>query len=91
MIVAGTHKRYRGYGKVTVIDHGKRNKDGKRISTLYAHQSRIMIKKGDYVKKGDEIGWVGSTGFATGPHLHFEMRVNGRPVDPLKFINKSYL
>ena len=91
IIVAGKKKRYRGYGKVTVIDHGRRRKDGKRVSTLYAHQSRILIKVGDVVKKGDEIGWVGATGYATGPHLHFEMRLDGKPTNPMKFFKKSYL
>lgn len=91
IIVAGEKRRYRGYGKVTVIDHGRRRKDGKRISTLYAHQSRILVKVGDIVKKGDEIGWVGATGYATGPHLHFEMRLDGKPTNPMKFFKKSYL
>ena len=58
----------------------------KRVSTVYAHQSRILVKEGDYVKKGDEIGWVGSTGYSTGPHLHFEIRLNGVPVDPLRYM-----
>lgn len=89
VIVAGDHLRqYRGYGKITVIDHGKRAKDGKRVSTFYAHQSRILVKEGDLVKKGQEIGWVGSTGYSTGPHLHFEVRENGVPVDPLLYVPK---
>ena len=91
VIVAGKKKRYRGYGNVTVIDHGRRQKDCKRISTLYAHQSRILIKVGDYVKKGDEIGWVGATGYATGPHLHFELRLDGKPTNPMSFFKRSYL
>ena len=75
-----------GYGKSVLIYHGKRPKDGKVLSTFYAHQSRIFVKVGDIVKKGDEIGWVGSTGYATGPHLHFEVKLEGVHVDPLKFI-----
>ena len=75
-----------GYGKSILIYHGKRQKDGKSVSTFYAHQSRLLVKKGDKVIKGDEIGWVGSTGFATGPHLHFEVKLAGVPVDPLRFV-----
>ena len=75
-----------GYGKSVLIYHGTSPKNGKTISSFYAHQSRILVKKGDIVKKGDEIGWVGSTGYATGPHLHFEMKENGVHVNPLKYI-----
>jgi len=85
VLVAGEKARYKGYGKIVVIDHGRR-KDGRLVSTFYAHQSRILVKKGDFVTKGDEIGWVGSSGYATGPHLHFEVRVDGVPKDPLKFL-----
>jgi murein DD-endopeptidase MepM/ murein hydrolase activator NlpD len=86
IIVAGRKRKYKGYGKVTVIDHGMSKTMKKRVSTVYAHQSRILVKEGDYVKKGDEIGWVGSTGYSTGPHLHFEIRLNGIPVNPLRFM-----
>ena len=82
----GQQKKYKGYGKVTIISHGRRSSDRKLIASFYAHQSRILVKKGDIIKKGDTIGLVGSTGYATGPHLHFEIRVDGRPVDPLKYI-----
>ncbi|MBT5953227.1 peptidoglycan DD-metalloendopeptidase family protein [bacterium] len=84
VIVAGRKKKYNGYGKITIIDHGTKAK--KRYSTIYAHQSRIFVKVGDYVSRGDVIGWVGSTGNSTGPHLHFEIRLNGNPVNPLKYI-----
>lgn len=68
-----------GYGNVVIIEH-----HGK-ISTLYAHQSRIAagIKKGSKVSQGQLIGYVGSTGWSTGPHLHYEFRIDNRPVDPL--------
>ncbi len=68
-----------GYGKIVVIDHG----DG--TSTLYGHLSRILVTAGDTVRRGQPVGRVGSTGYSTGPHLHFEIRLNGRPVDPLTF------
>ncbi|MCP4049164.1 MAG: M23 family metallopeptidase [bacterium] len=86
VIVAGSKSRYKGYGKIAVIDHGRRRSDKKRISTVYAHMSRVLVKEGHFVKKGDVIGWVGSTGYSTGPHLHFEIRQNGVPVNPLKYI-----
>jgi len=68
-----------GYGNTIIIDHGN------GISTLYAHQSRILITSGT-VSKGQVIGYVGATGYATGPHLHFEVRINGNPVDPMGYI-----
>nr|WP_232372771.1 M23 family metallopeptidase [Acuticoccus mangrovi] len=69
-----------GYGRWTLIRH----KNG--YATGYGHQSRIAkgIKPGVQVKQGQVIGYVGSTGFSTGPHLHYEVHVNGRPVNPLK-------
>ena len=65
-----------GYGNTTVIDHGH------SLGTLYGHQSRIAVKPGQVVKRGDLIGYVGSTGLSTGPHLHFETRVRGMPINP---------
>jgi len=68
------------YGNAIVIDHG----DG--ISTLYAHLSRISVREGQEVGNQEKIGDVGSTGWSTGPHLHFEVRVNGEPVNPWGYV-----
>jgi murein DD-endopeptidase MepM/ murein hydrolase activator NlpD len=67
-----------GYGNVVKIRHGG------DTYTVYAHLSRILVKKGQHVDQGQNIGLVGATGWATGPHLHFEFHINGRLQDPLK-------
>lgn len=69
-----------GYGKAVVVDHGR------GTSTVYGHMSRIYVEAGQRAEKGQIIGLVGSTGFSTGPHLHFEVRRNGKPVDPMRFL-----
>jgi murein DD-endopeptidase MepM/ murein hydrolase activator NlpD len=68
-----------GYGNAVVIDHG----DG--LATLYGHQSRVAVSAGQQVSEGEVIGYVGSTGQSTGPHLHWEVWVNGTPVDPMGY------
>lgn len=65
-----------GYGKAVIINHGA----GK--STLYGHASKIVVRKGERVDAGETIAKIGSTGFSTGPHLHFEVRLNNKPVNP---------
>jgi len=69
--------RQGGYGNVIYVDHGG------GVVTLYGHLRKIEAKKGDTVTAGERIGQVGSTGRATGPHLHFEVRLDNRPVDPV--------
>ncbi len=69
-----------GYGKLVEIDHGN------GLKTRFAHLSRISVRKGQNVTVGDRIGAVGSTGRSTGPHLHYEIRLNDRPVDPHPFV-----
>jgi murein DD-endopeptidase MepM/ murein hydrolase activator NlpD len=69
-----------GYGNTTVIDLGN------GVSNLYAHQDRIIVHVGETVSQGQVIGYVGATGWATGPHLHFEIRVNGKAINPLPYL-----
>jgi murein DD-endopeptidase MepM/ murein hydrolase activator NlpD len=69
-----------GYGNTVTINHGF------GIVTKFAHASKILVKKGQRVSRGERIALVGNTGLATGPHLHYEVHVNGRPVDPLKYV-----
>lgn len=75
---------YGGYGKVVILDHGQVN--GLPITTLYAHLNSWNVTAGEYVSKGQVIGCEGTTGYSTGPHVHFEVRVNGRPCNPLSYI-----
>ena len=69
-----------GYGNAVVIDHGG------GMATFYAHQASVAVSAGQQVSRGQLIGYVGSTGFSTGPHLHFEVRINGTPVDPAGYL-----
>jgi murein DD-endopeptidase MepM/ murein hydrolase activator NlpD len=71
---------HRGYGRMALVDHGF------GITTLYAHMRRVYVTAGDVLQAGDEIGQMGSTGQSTGPHLHFEVRLDGNPVDPLDYL-----
>ena len=69
-----------GYGNVVVVDHGN------TIATLYAHMTADAVWVGLEVEEGDLLGYVGSTGYSTGPHLHYEVRVDGQPVDPMPYL-----
>jgi murein DD-endopeptidase MepM/ murein hydrolase activator NlpD len=69
-----------GYGNMVEVDHGN------DLITRYAHASETFVKKGDLIKRGQKIASVGSTGRSTGPHLHFEVLVQGLPQDPQKFL-----
>jgi len=70
-----------GYGNMVEISHGY------GIKTVYAHNSRLNVKAGQHVKRGDVVSFVGDTGSSTGPHLHYEVRLNGLPVNPVKYMN----
>ncbi|AIF53614.1 murein hydrolase activator EnvC [Pelosinus sp. UFO1] len=69
-----------GYGKAVIIEHGN------GISTLYGHNSELLVSEGQRVRKGEVISRVGSTGYSTGPHLHFEVRQNGSPTNPMDYL-----
>jgi murein DD-endopeptidase MepM/ murein hydrolase activator NlpD len=69
-----------GYGNVIAIDHGN------GLATTYNHLSAFYVGTGQRVSRGTQIGAVGCTGYCTGPHLHFEVRVNGSPVDPMPYL-----
>jgi murein DD-endopeptidase MepM/ murein hydrolase activator NlpD len=69
-----------GYGNMVEVDHGN------GLSTRYGHMSKIDVKVGQHVRIGETLGEIGSTGRSTGPHLHYETRVDGEAVDPQKFL-----
>jgi murein DD-endopeptidase MepM/ murein hydrolase activator NlpD len=71
---------YAGYGLMVEIDHGF------GFTTRYGHASKLLVRAGQEVKRGEVIAQVGSTGIATGPHLHYEVRLNGRPQNPMNYV-----
>jgi murein DD-endopeptidase MepM/ murein hydrolase activator NlpD len=80
VVLAGWHG---GYGNAVIIDHGN------GLQTLYGHNSALMVKVGQEVNAGDVISKLGNTGFSTGPHLHLEIHVNGKQVDPIAFFQSK--
>lgn len=78
-----TSKYHPGYGNMVEIEHNN------KTTTRYAHASKLLVKEGDIVRLGQTVALVGSTGRSTGPHLHFEVRVDGEAVNPLKFLEKN--
>ena len=69
-----------GYGNMVEIDHGN------GLATRYGHMSEVLVAEGEEVKVGAVLGRIGSTGRSTGPHLHYEVRIDGEPVDPERFL-----
>ena len=71
---------YGGYGNAVIIEHGN------GVSTLYGHNSQLLVSEGQSVRKGQPICYIGTTGYSTGPHLHFEVRINGQETDPRAYL-----
>jgi len=82
--MVGVAKYYGSYGNYVQIEHGG------ELETRYGHLSSYTVSAGDLVRKGDLIGYVGSTGRSTGPHLHYEVRVDGEPVNPIPYMVAHY-
>lgn len=76
----GISRMYRLHGGTVGVDHGQ------GVTSVYIHMSKLLVKEGDRVEKGDSLGLVGATGFATGPHLHWGLYVNGLPVNSVQWI-----
>jgi murein DD-endopeptidase MepM/ murein hydrolase activator NlpD len=78
-----------GYGLCVIIDHNYPDiPQIPHLQTKFGHNSKLLVKKGEYVQRGQLIALVGSTGRSTGPHLHFEVRYNGYSVDPMQYMTK---
>nr|WP_286673028.1 M23 family metallopeptidase [Anaeromonas frigoriresistens] len=80
IVITVVNNKYRGYGNYVIIAHDN------GTSSLYAHNSSLLVSKNQYVKQGQAIARVGSTGASTGPHLHFEIRVNGKHRNPMNYL-----
>ncbi|HQN64060.1 MAG TPA: M23 family metallopeptidase [Methylophilus sp.] len=81
--IVAAAERTPDYGNLVKVDHGS------GLETRYAHASRLLVKVGERVVKGQKIAEVGSTGRSTGPHLHYEIRLNGNPLDPRKYLQRN--
>ena len=81
MVIKASYNR--AYGNMVIVDHGG------GVSTLYAHGSEILVQVGQTIKKGEAVLKVGSTGYSTGAHAHFEIRINGQYADPLNFVKPN--
>jgi murein DD-endopeptidase MepM/ murein hydrolase activator NlpD len=73
-------QKFQGYGKMIVLEHNP------KVATIYGHCQKLLVKSGELVHKGNLIALVGKTGHATAPHLHFEVRIDKKPVNPLKYL-----
>jgi len=73
---------YFGYGRLVIINHGN------NYETYYAHLSKIAVTEGQEVRRGEQLGNVGSSGRSTGSHLHYEVRIGSSPVNPYRFLNR---
>lgn len=82
-VVVYSGNEYTGFGNIIIVAHRGGH------FTIYAHNHRNLVSKGQYVRKGQTIGLVGSTGRSTGPHLHFEVRRNGAPINPNRFVARN--
>ncbi|MCW2667224.1 MAG: Murein DD-endopeptidase MepM and murein hydrolase activator NlpD, containing LysM domain, partial [Frankiales bacterium] len=74
-----------GYGTLVLVSHGVVG--GRDVTSAYAHQSALLVSAGQHVARGQQVGRVGSEGNSTGPHLHFEIRLDGEPTDPLGWVS----
>lgn len=82
-VIKETNKASKGYGNLIILDHGY------GFKTLYAHLSKFNVKKGDVINRGEIIGFVGTTGLSTGPHLHYEVIKNNKKVNPIHYLFNS--
>jgi len=80
VVKVGYQDRYAGYGNIVLLRHGN------GLATLYAHLARVGVKVGERVEQGELLGRAGCTGSCTGQHLHFEVRILGKPVDPMPYL-----
>jgi murein DD-endopeptidase MepM/ murein hydrolase activator NlpD len=80
VLKVGYQDRYAGYGNIVLLRHGN------GLATLYAHLARMGVKVGEWVERGESLGRAGCSGSCTGQHLHFEVRILGKPVDPMPYL-----